>query len=254
MSARRGAFPSEDMKSTQQLTIATLCCFAVAATTAAQQSPEDLKQRILAQAQSVSPDDYAFTRTIRSETTSNGKTEKKVVVEKFDPTKPADARWTLVSVDGAPASDDALKRHRKEAAKRRVVPGYHRVAAYFGAPATSSTAAGGKTVFRFASLPKGSISLLETDVSQNGSAEAIVSEADGVPFVEQVRFTLKPMRLKLLMKVDRFETVVRYRIGPGGKPFLIESTSDMSGSGMGREGTMRNVTTFSDYRAVAGPR
>lgn len=254
MSARRGAFLSEDMKITQQLTIVTLCCFAVVSTTTAQQNAEELKQRVLAQAQSISPDDYAFTRTVRSETTSNGKTEKKVLIEKFDPTKPPDARWTLVSVDGAPPSEDELKRHRKEAAKRRVVPGYHRVAAYFGAPATSSTATGGKTVFRFASLPKGSISLLESDVSQNGSAEAVVDEGDGAPFVEQVRFTLKPMRVKLLMKVDRFETVARYGIGPGGKPFLMESTSDMSGSGMGREGTMRNVTTFSDYRAVAGQR
>jgi hypothetical protein len=58
------------------------------------------------------------------------------------------------------------------------------------------------------------------------------------------------MRVKLLMKIDRFETTARYRFGPGGKPFLMESTSDMSGSGMGREGTMRNTTTYSDYRAV----
>ena len=230
--------------------ISAILCLLSAIAAVAQQNTEELKQRVLAQARSVSPDDYAFTRTVRSETVSSGKTEKKTVIEKFDPLKPADARWTLVSIDGAPPSADELKRHQKEAAKRQVVPGYHRVAAYFGAPATAAPAAGGKTVFRFASLPKGSVSLLESDVSHNASAEAVVGDTDGAPFVEQVRFTLKPMRLKLLMKVERFHTEARYRIGPGGRPFLMESSSEMSGSGMGREGTMRNVTTFSDYRSV----
>ena len=237
------------MKNTLKLTIHSLLCCGVISTAVAQQNPDDLKQRVLAQAQSLSPDDYAFTRTIRSETVSGGKTEKKVMIEKFDPTKPADARWTLVSIDGAPPSAEELKSHGKEAAKRRIVPGYHRLTNYFGSPATA-TESGGKTVFRFASLPKGAISILDTDVSHNASAEASVTDANGTPFVEQVRFTVKPMRVKLLMKIDRFENTARYRIGPGGKPFLMESSSDMSGSGLGREGTMRNTTTYSDYRAV----
>ena len=237
------------MKTNRTLTIISLSILAAAAPTFAQQNNDELKQRILTQAQSLSADDYAFTRTIRSETISNGKTEKKTIVEKFDPTSSADSRWTLVSINGAPPSADELKNYRKEAAKRRIVPGYHRVATYFGAPATASES-GGKTVYRFASLPKGAISILDTDVSQNASAEASVADANGVPFVEQVRFTVKPMRVKLLMKIDRFETTTRYRIGPGGKPFLMESSSDMTGSGMGQEGTMRNATTYSDYRAV----
>jgi hypothetical protein len=173
--------------------IIALLSLGAAATSVAQQSNDGLKQRILAQAQSLSPDDYAFTRTIRSETVSGGKTEKKVTVEKFDPAKPADARWTLVSIDGAPPSADALASHQKEASKRRIVPGYHRLTNYFGSPATA-TEAGGKTVFRLASLPKGAISILDTDVSQNASAEASVTDANGTPFVEQVRFTVKPMR------------------------------------------------------------
>ena len=237
------------MRNIPPISVITVLCLGVISTAVAQQNADDLKQRILAQAQSVSPDDYAFTRTIRSETNSKGKTEKKVTIEKFDPTKPADSRWTLVSIDGAPPSAEQTKAHQKEAAKRRVVPGYHRIAAYFATPATTSES-GGKTVFRFPSLPKGAISILDTDVSHNATAEATVTEANGAPFVEQVRFTVKPMRVKLLMKIDRFETTVRYRIGPGGKPFLIESSSDMSGSGMGQEGTMRNTTTYSDYRAV----
>ena len=95
-----------------------------------QNKPDDLKQRILAQAQSISPDDYAFTRTIRTDQTSNGKRRRRLRSKKFDPTKPAEARWTLTSVEGAPPSADVLKTFRKDAVTRNV-PGYHRLAKYF---------------------------------------------------------------------------------------------------------------------------
>jgi hypothetical protein len=229
----------------------TLIAFlALGTTLLAQANTDALKQRVVAQAQSVSADDYAFTRTVRREGTTGGKSEKKVLIEKFDPTKPASARWTLVSVDGAAPSADELKRYQKEVAKRRIVPGYHRLAAYFGAPAAASADSEGKTIFRFASLPKGAVSVLDTDVSHNATAEAVVRDANGSPYVEQVRFAVKPMRLKLVMKLDKFETTARYRPGPGGKPFLMESTSEMAGSGMGQEGTIRSTMTYSEYRAV----
>ena len=167
------------MNTNQTSTIIALLCLGSAASGFAQQNNDELKQRVVAQAQSLSADDYAFTRTIRSEATFIGKRVKAVSIENFDPTKPADARWTLVSVNGAPPSAAKLRKYRKKAAKRRVVPGYHRVANYFGAPASVSSDADGKTVFRFATLPKGSISIQETDLSQLATAEASVTEVDG---------------------------------------------------------------------------
>jgi hypothetical protein len=237
------------MKTNQTITALASIYLACAVSALAQQNTDELKQRVLTHAQSLSENDYAFTRTVRTEQTSKGKTEKKVVVEKFDPTKSGSARWTLVSVNAAAPSADDLKNYAKEISKRRVVPGYHRVAGYFGSPATTSTE-GGKTVFRFPTLPKGAVSVLETDVSQNTTAEATVTEASGVPYVEQVRFTVKPMRIKLVIKLDRFETTARYRIGPAGKPVLMDSTSEMMGSGMGQEGIIRTTATYSDHRAV----
>jgi hypothetical protein len=239
------------MRTNPTITIIALLCLGSAARGFAQQNNDELKQRVLAQAQSLSAEDYAFTRTIRSEATFIGKTAKAVSIEKFDPTKPADSRWTLVSVDGAPPSAAELKKYRKEAAKRRVVPGYHRIANYFGAPATVESESGAKTVFRFPTLPKGSVSIQETDLSHLASGEASVTEADGAPFVEQVRFTLKPRRANV---IDRYETTFRYRIGPGGKPFLTETTSDLFGSGLGLKATMHNATTYSDYRLVGNKR
>lgn len=225
------------------------CAFAAVA----EHNQDELKRRILAQAQSVSPDDYAFTRTIRSEGTSNGKPEQHVTVDKFDPTKLADARWTLLSIDGAPPTADALKTFRAALPKCRV-PGYYRLANYFGSPATASTDSRGRTVFHFSTLAKDTVRLMDSDLSQHATADASVSEANGVPFVEQVRSNVKPMRVKLLMKLEKYEFTARYRIGPEGKPLLMEQTTDMAGAGMGQEGRGHTVVTYSDYRAVNKPR
>jgi hypothetical protein len=214
-----------------------------------QNKPDDLKQQILAQAQSISPDSYAFTRTVKSEQTSNGKTEQHVNIDKYDPTKSGDASWTLVSVDGAPPSADVLSKYKKETPKRRV-PGYYRLAKYFGTAANVSTDAKGRTVFHFSSLPKDTAIVMDSDVSSNTSADVSVTEGNGAPFAEHVHLTVKPMRLKLIMKLDRYESTARYRIGPEGKPLLVESIADMTGSGMGQEGKAHTVVTYSDYRAV----
>jgi hypothetical protein len=237
------------MKTNRSLPLIALLFLGLAAAGLAQNKSDELKRRILAQAQSISPDEYAFTRTIRSDQTSNGKTEKKVTIETFDPTKPAEARWTLNSVDNAPPSADALKEFRTDAAKRRVA-GYYRLGGYFGTPATATTDAHGRTIFHFSALPKESVRVFDTDVSQNAVVDASVNETNGTSFVEQVHITLRPMRIKLLMKLNSYESTARYRIGPEGKPLLVEQTSDMAGSGMGRQGRSHTVITYSDYRAI----
>jgi hypothetical protein len=211
--------------------------------------PDELKQRILTQAQSVGLDDYAFTRTSRTEQTSNGKTEVRTIVEKFDPTKSGDARWTLVSVDGAAPSADTLTKYKNESSKRRV-PGYYRLAKYFAAKATASTDSRGRVVFHFGSLPKDSAIVMDSDVSSNTSADVTITETDGKAFAEQVHLTVKPMRLKLVMKLERYESTARYRLGPEGKPLLVEHTADMNGSGLGQEGKAHTVITYTDYRSA----
>src|SRR5437764_6226111 len=95
-----------------------------------QDKASEVKQRILTQAQSLSPDDYAFTRTVKSDQTSNGKTEHHVNVEKYDPTRSGEARWILVSVDSASPPADILAKYYNESPKRRI-PGYYRLAKYF---------------------------------------------------------------------------------------------------------------------------
>ena len=235
------------MRLDRNLSIAIILFFAPAGF--AQKNPNDLKQRIHAQAKSLSANDYAFTRTIRSEQDSGAKKEIKVEVEKFDPSKSTEPRWTLVSVNNAPPSPDDLKQFQKDSAKYRV-PGYYRLAGYFGSPATTTTDARGRTTFRFTAPPKGTVIVFDSDVSHNAAIEASVNEGDGTSFVEQVHYTVAPTRIKLVMKLDSFESTARYQLGPEGKPLLVEQVSDVVGSGMGQKGKLHQVTTYRDYRVV----
>jgi hypothetical protein len=142
-----------------------------------------------------------------------------------------------------------LKEFQKDSAKYRV-PGYYRLANYFGSPATTTTDARGHTTFRFTALPKATLIVFDSDVSQNAAIEAFVNEGGGTPFVEQTHSTAGSTRIKLLFKLQSYQATARYRLGPEGKPLLIEQVSDIVGSGMGKQGKFHQVTTYSDYRAV----
>jgi hypothetical protein len=52
------------------------------------------------------------------------------------------------------------------------------------------------------------------------------------------------------MKLERYESTSRYRMGSEGKPLLVEQTAEMNGSGLGQQGQRHTVITYSDYRAV----
>jgi len=237
------------MNITRPLTLLAVLTLSSGPTALAELDKTELKQRVFAQAKSVGADDYAFTRTIRSEPVANGRRETTITVDKYDPTKHGEARWTLVSVDGAPPSAEALRKYRKESRKRRV-PGYHRLANYFAGQVTSATDSNGRTLFRFASLPKESVLVFNADLSHNTTAEAAVGEANGVPFVEQVKLSIKPTRILLVMKLEQYESTSKFRMGPDGKPLLVEQVADMAGYGLGQEGRLHQVITYSDYRAV----
>lgn len=211
--------------------------------------PDDLKRRILDHARSVTVGDYSYTRTVRTTKVEDGKTTESVVVERFDPASPAQ-RWTLISVDGRPPTAEELKKHAKSWPKRRTAH-YGWVANYFGTPATVSTDSRGRTVFRFPSLPPETVVVTNVDISASSICEATVDTSGAVPFVEQARFTLtKPIRLKVVAKLEKFVATSRYRMMPDGKPVPVEHVSNASGSLLGMPGRVRSVLTFSDHRPV----
>lgn len=230
--------------------VALFALLPLTASMAADANADALKERIIAHARTVTPEDYAYTRTIRSESTEGNKTEERVVIDRWDPAKPQDQRWTLVSINGQPPSTDQLKNYAKETPKRRTVY-YGRVAEYFGNPASSATDAQGRTVFKLASLPKETVVVSGSDISANATGELALATSGGTPFIDEVRFvSTKPTRVKLVALIERFEAVNRYKMMPNGKPAPVESSSEMNGSMMGKQGIIRTKVTYSDHRAV----
>ena len=216
---------------------------------AADPGAEALKQRVLEHARTVSVDDYAFTRTARTEQIEGDKKTERVVVERFDPAHPQ--RWTLVSVDGRPPNAEELKKMAKDGPKRRTAH-YGRVAAYFDAPAPATTDARGRTVFHFATLPSETVIVTGVDISANSRCESTIDSSGPVPFVEQASFTLtKPVRIKVVAKLEKFEATSRYRMMPNGKPVPVEHISIADGSLLGKQGRVRSVLTYTDHKPVS---
>jgi hypothetical protein len=211
---------------------------------------EPIQAEILAFARTISETDFAFTRTVRAEQRAkSGESETTTVVERFDPTKPPAQRWTLVSVNGRAPTDE----EKADAAKRGsggFVPSYGRIARWVGAPAVR-TQEGGRTAFRFAKLPKGTMQGNGPDISANLGALAVLGEGGTRPWIERVKLSsVKPFRMMMVAKVERMTFDTRYRLMPDGRPVIAEQSSETVGSMMGRSGSQRSVTTFSDYRAI----
>ena len=215
---------------------------------AANPAAEALKQRVLEHAKTVGVDDYTFTRTARTEQVEGDKKTERLVVERFDPAHPQ--RWTLTSVDGRPPNAEELKKMAKDGPKRRTAH-YGRVASYFSAPASATTDARGRTVFHFGTLPVGTVIVTGVDISANSKCEATVDTSAPVPFVEEARFTLtKPVRIKVVARLEKFEATSRYRMMPNGKPVPTEHISNAEGSLLGKQGRVRSTLTYTDHRPV----
>ena len=229
---------------------AALAIVAFAAASLTSHAADSLQERVLSVARDVTAEDYAFTRFVRLERNDGGKITQRTELERYDPAKPAEQRWSLVAVDGRPPSAEESKKYARDTARRQPMH-YGRIASYFASPAPSSTDTKGRTVFRFASLPGRTVVLAGNDVSANAVCDAAVNTSGAVPFVEEARFTVaRPVRVKVVAKIDRGEVVSRYRIMPNGKPVPTEHISDIHGSLMGRQGRIKSVLTYSEHRAL----
>ena len=209
---------------------------------AAVSAPDAIRDRIIADASSLSPASLAFDRTTVGLQVGGGTRTVINRVERWD-----GKVWTLISVDGKPPS----AAHIREQAKRNAslpVPGYHRLAFLLAAGAVRSTDDLGRTLLTIPRLPANSIVNEGTDISAHLKAEAVVGNANGLPWVQRLTLTAnEPFKLSWVLKVLTFEQVNEYRLDSSGKPRLVAQANDSAGTMFGISGGQKSEVTYA-YR------
>jgi hypothetical protein len=207
-----------------------------------------LLDRLLIDARTVDPGDLAWTRTTRTEQRGAGEAKVSVVVERYDPSRPTARRWMLSSIDGRAPTAKEVEEYAQSRSEA-TVPGYARILKHLGGKLQRDDASG-HPVYRGSGLPKGAFVANRHDLSAEAKVEAHVAPGPK-PFVERIVLASgKPFRMMLVAKVDRVEGVTRYKLMPDGRPVPAEQVTIMTGSMMGKSGTIRTVSTYSDHRPV----
>ncbi len=206
-----------------------------------------LQQQVLVGAKAATSEDFAFTQTISSQ--RSGEAAKDYVM-RYDPKRAKGARWTLARAEGRAPTAKEVSGFTKRA-NSGPVPSYAEIAKWFGAPASRIAASKDSVTYRFAALPAGTIKMPGQDISASTSAEAVVNTSGAIPFVERVRITAnKPFRIMLVAKIDRFTATATYQMSANGHLAIAANSSDISGSMIGKSGTFKTRTLFSDMRWV----
>lgn len=230
------------MRMTRQMIVfalATSLCAGVA-------HADALQDQVLAAARATRSDIYAFRRTLAIERTGAA---RQVIVEQFDPRRPAGQQWSLVSIDGRAPVEKDVKAWRKS--DHGQVPSYNQLAKWFGTPATRSDGAQGYVTYRFARLPAGVLKMGSHDASADTQAEAVVNTQGRFPYVERVRLvSTKGFRMMLVASVQSMATAGHYRVQPDGLPVPVESSSRIVGALFGKDQTLQALATYSAFQQV----
>jgi hypothetical protein len=201
--------------------------------------PAPLRDRLIAEAGALPPEQLSFDRTTKSVRTGGGTTTKINLVERWD-----GKTWTLVSIAGAKPS--ATERHDHERqTKAAPVPGYHRLATLLPEATSVTTDNQGRQLWHIPVLPAGSVRTDSGDISDHLQADArIAKHGDGF-YVDQLRITARePFKMNLLIKVSDFEQVIDYQPGSDGKPRLMSQKSESKGTMFGFPGGEKAQVTF----------
>lgn len=222
---------------------AVLASALAVAAPAASPVSDPLLQKVVAVARSRPASATSFDRSSRTtDKEAGGKIATAARVDRWD-----GRQMTRISVDGKPASAEDVAAARKASAGRPV-PGYHRVADYLAAGARRTAETAGQIVYRVDRLPKGSVEI-SGDRSDKFVGDATIDTTGAQPFVSRMHFFLpKPLSIMMVAKLDRFDVVNDYRIGPDGHPVLVRSVQSMAGSQFGTVGESRTESSYSPIR------
>ncbi|MDB5701626.1 MAG: hypothetical protein JWL66_1825 [Sphingomonadales bacterium] len=205
-----------------------------------------LQDQVVALAKATRTDMYDFRRTIIIE---SNVAKGRAVLQQFDPRRPLDDRWVLITVDGRTPTSKEVEDARN--AGRDPFPPYYAVAKWFGAPAMRSETAPGYVTYKFESLLPGTLKFGSHDVSADTKAEALVNIKGNVPFIEELHLaSTKGFRMMLVASMGSMTYTMRYRQLPDGNVVPLDAVSDINGSAMGKSGKVHTIATFSDFQAA----
>ncbi|RZI60434.1 MAG: hypothetical protein EOP14_01140 [Pseudomonas sp.] len=221
--------------------VVVICSFA-----AAEARADELQTKVLHAIRASQPDAYSFQRTLAFERTGSA---RKVLMERYDPRRPMNQRWSLVSVDGHPPRSKEVEQSQKS--RKGPTPSYHELAEWFGAPAVRSDAAPGYVTYHFSRLPAGVMKIGSHDASADTQADALVNIKVKIPFVERVRFTsAKGFRMMMVASVQSIDFSARYTQFANGAVVPATSASTIKGSMFGKSGQMTTSVTFASFEAA----
>ncbi len=204
---------------------------------------DELQQQVLAFAKTVTDTDFAFTQT--SSNQRSGEAAKEYVL-RYDPRRAAGTRWAVVRFEGRAPTPKETGQVTKQANKGKVAS-YGHIAKWFGSPAKRIATGNGTVTYRFAQLPKGTITMGSHDASADTVAEVVVNISGKMPFVERARYvSTKAFRMMMVAKVEKFESVTIYRMFDNGKPMVVGSATEMSGSMLGKSGSFKSRNSYGE--------
>lgn len=207
---------------------------------------DTLIDRLRAEAAELSPEDFAVTRIY---TDNSGDTRHRLA--RFDPTKPAGERWTLLERNREAPSAKYKKRY--ESRKRPAPESYARVANFLAGDLELSDETEAHRIYRLERLGAGSIVFEDEDISAHLSGEIWVNIAADRPFVEEVRFfvadSFKP---HFLATVEAGEGIMRFGRDAAGRPLLLQREFRVQGSKLFGSLDYAVANRYRDHRYVKG--
>ncbi len=205
---------------------------------------DPLQDQVVAVAKATRMDAYSFRRTI---VIDSSVAKRKVMLQHFDPRRPAGDQWVLITVDGrAPTSKEVADARN---AGRDPFPPYFAVSKWFGGPATRSETAPGYVTYRFESLWPGTLKFGSHDASADTRAEALVNIKGNTPFIEELRLaSTRGFKMMLVASMGSMAYTMRYRQLPDGTVVPLDAVSDINGAAMGKSGQVHSSATFSDFQ------